>query len=186
MGVCGRRTGVIMKYYKKINGEKLYLSPVNTEDAELYTKWVNDYDVGIYMGFYREMISLAKERSLLEGFESGGHSYAIVARDGDVPIGTCGIMSIDQISRNAEVGILIGEADYRGRGYGTEAMKLLVDYGFNALNLRNIMLKVHADNERAYASYVKAGFREFGRRSGGTYKDGNYVDVICMEILNES
>lgn len=104
-------------------------------------------------------------------------------RDGDVLIGSISIHNIDHLNRNAFIGIFIGEAEHRGKGYGAEAIRLLLAYGFKTLNLHNIMLTVHADNCAGIACYKKVGFREVGRLPEWTFKDGRYTDKIYMGIL---
>ena len=173
-----------MRYFKKITGERIYLSPINHEDFEIYTKWMNDYDVSSNLGNYWQMISLKNEQKLLEDFTAEGSNYAIVLAQGDKLLGNIGLMEISQINRSATVGIFIGEAEYRGKGYGSEAMRLILDYGFKTLNLHNIMLNAHSDNEQGIACYKKVGFKEFGRRREAKFKDGKYVDVVHMEILS--
>ena len=172
-----------MRYFQKIKGDRVYLSPVNTDDAELYTKWLNDERVSVNLGNYKTMISVQSEKKILENFASEGQVYAIVLYDGDTLIGNIGLHEIDGVNRKATVGLFIGEARHRGKGYGTEALRLMVRYGFKTLNLHNIMLKVNADNNAGIACYQKAGFREFGRRRESTYKDGRYLDTVYMEIL---
>ncbi|MDR0819358.1 MAG: GNAT family N-acetyltransferase [Oscillospiraceae bacterium] len=172
-----------MKYFRKIVGERVYLSPINQDDAEIYTKWMNDPEVALTLGQYRRTITVAGEQNWIDRF-SGEHNYAIVRSEDNTLIGNIGINSIDYVSRTAEVGLIIGEAENRGGGYGTEALGLLVGYLFNTLNTYNVMLYVHADNAQAIACYKKVGFREFGRRSNAVYKEGKYVDQIYMEILN--
>ena len=172
-----------MRYFKKIKGERIYLSPMNKEDVEIYTKWLNDYDVSGYLGNYTQTISLISEQKYLENTALNEHNFAIVAYDDDTLLGNIGFNEIDNISQRATVGLFIGEAEYRGKGYGAEALRLILDYGFKALNFRNIMLMVHSDNERGIACYKKVGFTEFGRRHEAKYKEGKFIDVVYMEIL---
>lgn len=171
-----------MKYYKKIVGRQVYLSPMNPEDAELYAKWMNDFSVTDNLGSSSLVISLEGEREWLRG-NSGKHMFAIVTLEEDKLIGNCGFNAIDQIRQTAEVGIFIGDADNRNKGYGTEALGLLLDYGFDFLNLHNIMLKVFSFNEGAVACYKKAGFREIGRRREAYYLRGKFHDELFMDIL---
>ena len=79
--------------------------------------------------------------------------------------------------------IFIGEEENRSKGYGTEALKLLLDYGFNYLNLHSIMLCVMSFNERAIACYKKVGFKEAGRLRENYFLNGKYHDVVYMDIL---
>ena len=173
-----------MRYFKKILGERIYLSPINIDDVEVYTKWLNDFNVSGNLGNYRMMISLTSEKKILEELTSEGHNYAIILAKDDTLIGNVGLMGIDNINRVATVGLFIGETENRGKGYGGEALRLILDFGFNTLNLHNIMLNVNSDNEQGIACYKKVGFKEFGRRSEAVYKDGKYIDLLYMEILD--
>ena len=78
---------------------------------------------------------------------------------------------------------MIGEPDARGRGYGTEAMRLLLDYAFTALGLHSVMLLVYEFNPAARRCYEKAGFRESGRRRDARWCNGRFWDEIYMDIL---
>ncbi len=172
-----------MKYFKKIEGERLYLSPMNPDDYLLYTKWFNDRDVVQNLGAYSQNFSIPAEKEALEHMAKSGHNYAIVLVEGDKLIGNISLMKINEVYRSAELGIFIGDKQNRGRGYGTEAIKLLVEYGFNSLNLHNIMLTLDSENIGGYKCYLKAGFTEFGRRHSCRYIDGSYHDTIYMEII---
>ena len=92
-------------------------------------------------------------------------------------------MGVDHLNQTAEIGLFIGNPEDKGKGYGQETVKLLVDYGFRYLNLKNIMLKVFSGNERAIHTYQKCGFREFGRRTRCLYVDNQWNDEIYMEIM---
>ena len=173
-----------MKYFSKITGERLYLSPINVEDAELYTKWLNDPAVAVPLGQYWKLISLANEKKALEELTSEGHNYAIILKDGDQLIGNMGLFDIDHLSRSATLGLFIGDEENRGKGYGTEAIRLLLGFGFNTLNLHNVMLHCDSDNLQGIACYNKVGFREFGRRRSCTFKNGRYIDKVHMDILS--
>ena len=173
-----------MKYFRKLVGERIYLSPMNLQDAETYTRWLNDAAVSGYLGNFDRVISLASEQKALEKMTSEGQNYAIVKMENDSLIGNISLMEINALSRGATVGLFIGDAENRGKGYGTEALRLILDYGFNTLNLHNIMLLAHADNKQGLACYKKVGFSEFGRRRDARFKNGTYVDVVFMDMLD--
>ena len=166
-------------------GPRVYLSPINVNDIELYTKWLNDEAVASNIGQYRKVISLANEQKYLDNMVSGGHNYAIVLLDGDKLIGGISLMDDNTIDRTASLGIFIGDEEYRSKGYGAEAIRLLLAYGFKTLNFHNIMLTVNSDNSRALACYKKVGFRDIGRRRDAVYKNGQTVDMIYMDILED-
>ncbi|MHA2069571.1 MAG: GNAT family N-acetyltransferase [Candidatus Thorarchaeota archaeon] len=112
-----------------------------------------------------------------------GFVFVIEKNADDSFIGTVGINSIDWISRSAGVGIAIYRSENWGKGYGTEAMKLLIDFCWTHLNLRRLQLTVHAFNERAQKSYVKLGFKKFGTAHSKFYVDGQYHDTDYMELF---
>lgn len=171
-----------MKYYKKIIGKRIYLSPINADDADIYIKWMNE-TVARSFGQYPLVVSSKSDLNWL--FEPPSHMqrYAIVLLDDDIMIGSISIHNIDHLNRNEFLGIFIGEEDYRSKGYGDESIRLILDYGFNTLNLHNIMLSVSTDNVGGIACYEKVGFREVGRWREWVFKDGKYIDRIYMDIL---
>ena len=174
-----------MKYFKKLVGDNIYLSPRNVEDAEIFTEWMNDFETTDYIGRSHQLMTVDAERRFLEKHMDDECSFAIVELENDKLIGTISLENINHISRTAILGIFIGDKPSRNKGYGTEAIRLLLDYGFNYLNLNNIKLDVLEINERAIACYKKCGFKEYGRRRKCVFLDGKYYDRINMEILKE-
>lgn len=175
-----------MKYFKKLSGEKVYLSPICPEDAEQYCEWLNDWEVAKYLLIFREQLSLERERSILNDMiKNNAQVFAIVLQENDELIGNCSLFKINYHNRKAEAGIFIGNKEYWGKGYGSEALSLLVDYGFNILNLNNIMLETHSFNDRALKSYQKIGFRQIGRRRQAIIVAGKKYDEILLDILAE-
>lgn len=173
-----------MKYFKKIEGDRLFLSPINPEDAEIYTRWINDLNTSLRVGAAAEVYSLPREKALLENMAKEGYNFAIVQKDTEKLLGNCSLFSIHSVHRTAELGIFLGDSEDRNKGYGTEAVQLLAEYGFRVLNLNNIMLRCFAFNEPAKRCYEKAGFRVFGTRSKAYFADGRYFDEIYMELLS--
>jgi len=174
-----------MKYYEKIPGKRIYLSPMNPDDVDKYTKWINDLEISLYLNFGNQVFSREKEKEALEELSRQGHNFAIVEREYDNLIGNCSLMDVDQTHSSAELGIFIGNKDYWNKGYGHEAVTLLLDYGFSLLNLENIMLRVHSFNKRAINCYKKCGFKEMGRRRNSYLIDGEKYDDIFMDIVAE-
>lgn len=173
-----------MKYFKKIEGERLYLSPVNIEDKEIYTKWMNDKEVSENLGRYGKNISLSYEEEKIKK-ESNNYNFAIVLKDNDELIGNVFFMDINLIHQRANLGVYIGQRENRNKGYGKEAIKLLLNYGFNTLNLNNVMLEVYSFNSRAIDTYKKIGFKKVGSRRNAYYKDGKMYDIVYMDILKD-
>ena len=174
-----------MKYFKKLVGERIYLSPRSTEDAEIFTEWLNDFETTDYLGRSWCLTSLEGEKKYLEENNNKEASFVIVTLEKNQMIGTVSLEDINSINRTATLGIFIGDKNFRGNGYGTEAIRLLLDYGFNYMNLNNIKLDVMEFNERAIKCYEKCGFKEYGRRRKASFINGKYYDRIEMDILSE-
>ena len=158
---------------------------MSPDDAEIYARWLNDMEVVRFLTMATSIINTENERNLLEEL-SKGHNYGIVAIGEDKLIGSCGLVNMDTVNRCAEIGIFIGDKAYWHQDYGSEAMTLLMDYGFRYLNLHNIFLQVYSFNENAVECYRKLGFREVGRRRQAVYRDMAFHDVILMDILPDN
>jgi len=173
-----------VKYFPKMCGRHVYLSPIHLEDAERYTAWLNNLETTRYLMVAGNQITLHGERDYLCVL-SKEHNYAIVEKGTDELLGNCGLVEVQPVHRCGEVGIFIGEGSKRGLGYGTEALRLLCDYAFHVLNLQNLMLRTYDFNKPALASYRKIGFREIGRRRRGHFYGGSYHDIVFMDLLVE-
>ncbi|MBT3168762.1 MAG: GNAT family N-acetyltransferase [Candidatus Cloacimonetes bacterium] len=173
-----------MRYFKKIIGEKCYLSPINIEDAEKYTEWLNDFEIAKYLLLYRQQITMTKEKEILAKMsEKGDFIFAIIDKKTDKLIGNCGFHNINAVNQRAEFGIFIGDKNCQNKGFGTEAGKLLLDFGFNILNLNNILLEVYSFNERAIKAYEKMGFKHIGKQREAKIMTGKKYDKIFMDML---
>jgi len=180
-----------MKYFKKIVGKKCYLSPINPEDADKCAEWFNDTETSIGLGEYSCVYSHVTARGMLENFSKKAYHFSIIDINNDSLVGFCWLNDVNQVDGAAELAILIGDNEYRGKGYGTEAIKLLLDYSFNVINLNNVMLSVYSHNERAIECYKKCGFKMMGirrksHRMGSKFYDEIYMDIIPEEFNEES
>jgi RimJ/RimL family protein N-acetyltransferase len=169
-------------YFKKLVGKKCYLSPIEVNDVEKYTEWLNDMEILLNLQLYSGAISLENEKTFLSNL-SKDHNYSIIDLETEELIGNCGFMDIDHINQTSEIGIFIGNKKIWNKGYGTEALSLLIDYGFKALNLHNIILKVYEYNKGAIKSYEKIGFKYIGKRREALYRNLEKHNIIYMDIL---
>lgn len=171
-----------------IAGERVLLRDFRHEDIPLIHGWVNDHDVTRFLleGFPRTWKQTQRfVQAHMAGIDPLNHALA-VSRVGDhSSIGMGGCYNIDWGNRAAELGIVIGETGYLGKGYGTEAIELLLVYGFRELNLHRMFLRVFDFNQRAIRSYRKCGFIEEGRLREAFLRDGVYHDIILMSILED-
>lgn len=172
-----------------LKGERITLGPIKREYIDSYLKWINDQEIMQYLSAYVPLTRM-KEEDWIEDLKNRDDTilFAISIFDEngkEKHIGNCGLHDIDWRNRSSEVGIMIGEKEYHGKGYGTEAIELLIKYGFEEVNLNRIFLRVFDFNERAINSYIKVGFIEEGRIRQGQFKKGKYHDLILMSILHE-
>lgn len=174
-----------MKYFKKLVGKNIYLSPMSMEDAEQFAEWMNDFDTTDYIGQSHKIITIEKEKEFLEKHQEEEAFFSIISLKDNQLIGNISLNRIDHLHRVATLGIFIGEKEGRNKGYGTEAIRMLLEYGFRYLNLNNIKLDVFEWNERAMACYKKCGFKEYGRRRKCQFLNGKYYDRVEMDILAE-
>ena len=174
-----------MKYFRKLVGDRIYLSPRNSEDVEKFTEWLNDFETTDYLGRSGILTTLDGEKNYLEKNSSPEASFVIVTIEENKMIGTVSLESINHINRCATLGIFIGNKDFRSKGYGTEAIQLILEYGFKYLNLKNIKLDLMEFNEGALKCYKKCNFKEYGRRRKCKFINGKFYDSISMDILAE-
>ncbi|NLG98657.1 MAG: GNAT family N-acetyltransferase [Chloroflexi bacterium] len=113
------------------------------------------------------------------------YNFSIRLLDDDRMVGIVDLSGFDWTAGNAWVGIGIGEPDLWGKGYGTEAMHLILRFAFEELNLKRVSLTVFEYNERAYQSYKKTGFREEGRLRQWLQRGGERYDLIFMGVLRD-
>lgn len=176
-----------MKYFKKLVGDRIYLSPKSVSDEEInkFTEWMNDFQVTDYTGRTGQITTLNSERAWLENTSQNNENrnFNIVELNTNKLIGTIAFDRINWIERSAVLGIFIGEEDFRNNGYGTEAIKLLLEYGFKYLNFHSIRLDLVSVNERAHKCYLKCGFKDTGCSREEIFLNGKYFDKLHMDIL---
>jgi RimJ/RimL family protein N-acetyltransferase len=169
-----------------IVGARVALGPLRPEQYEAFNRWENDPVVMRTWEVLPRPRTLAKTTAFYTaGFiaEPTSDWFALYERATWRLIGYTGLIAIDHVNRTAEFGILIGEADARGRGYGTEATTLVLDHAFLALGLSNVLLRVFAYNLAGIRAYEKAGFRRMGVRHKSKLMGGRLWDTVYMEAL---
>ena len=169
--------------------ERIILRKMTAQDIEIYHKWRNDIEVmqttAPILDVYRiEDTDEFVNQKILRS--STSKCYIIIEKQSKKPIGITSLINIDLKNRNAECIIDIGEKEAWGKGYGSEAMKLLLDYGFLEMNLHRISLRVFSFNSRAIKLYEKLGFQQEGRSSEAIFRDGAWHDIIHMGVLQSN
>jgi RimJ/RimL family protein N-acetyltransferase len=168
-------------------GEKIYLRPIDVpDDSETIAAWLNDPDVTRTLRRYLPHTPSGVEEYVRKFAGSDTDiPLAIVAKEGDRFVGLCSIHGVSHRHRNGSLGLTVGEKSGWGKGYGKEAMELLIRLGFHTLNLHRLSLQVYSFNERAIRLYEKLGFRHEGRLRQDFFLDGVYHDTLNMGLLRD-
>jgi RimJ/RimL family protein N-acetyltransferase len=170
-------------------GERIVLREYRKEDLEPMRQWVNDPAVVDNLSdLFLFPNTLAGTEQFLNSMLEGKHEakgFVIADRHSAAYIGQIDLIKIDWKNRYARLGIVIGCAEKRGRGYGTEAIRLIQRFTFERLNLNKLELDVHDYNQPAIRCYQKCGFKEEGRIRQTFYINDRYTDMIVMGILKE-
>jgi RimJ/RimL family protein N-acetyltransferase len=166
-------------------GKLVHLRPLGLDDVDPCLRWISDAEVTDQLLIGRFPFNRLQEEEWVRGlYKSTDAVHFGIARAADgALIGGCALHDIHPVDRFAVLGIFVGEKGLWGRGYGTEATRLLVDYGLRTLNLNRIELTVFEYNERALRSYTKLGFVQEGRLRAKRFKRGRYWDEIVMAVL---
>ncbi|HZS30770.1 MAG TPA: GNAT family protein [Gaiellaceae bacterium] len=159
------------------------LAALRPEDSPVLFEWINDHDLVVLNAPFRP-VSQAEHDAWFARVQERENGRIFAIREDDRLVGTCQLHSIHPVHRSAELQIRIGAAGARGRGVGTEALRQLLEHGFEQLHLHRIHLYVLADNERALRAYRRVGFREEGVLRDGACIDGRWVDLILMAVLD--
>lgn len=164
-------------------GKVIRLRAYCKEDAKLAQTYLNDAETRSFLAPNVPFpYTLGDEESWVasQGVGSKDYNFAIETLDGDRYIGGCGLVDLDWKNRHSKVGIFIGDKTLWGKGYGTDAMNVLLDFIFNEMGLLKVMLDVYDFNKRAIKSYEKSGFVVEGVRKKELYRGGAFHDIIRM------
>lgn len=170
-----------------LQGKRVVLRPIDKDrDLAEFNRWINDPGVRQFMTGFRP-ITMAQEETWFDALSkrSDGITFSIETLEGEL-IGNTGLHRIDWVPRVATTGTMIGDEQNRGKGYGTDAKMVLLDYAFNTLNLRKVCSQVIAFNGRSLAFNAKCGYQEEGRRKEQFFKDGQYYDEVMLAVFREN
>ncbi|MGD1997063.1 MAG: GNAT family N-acetyltransferase [Anaerolineae bacterium] len=169
-----------------IAGKKVQLRPIERDDLPRFVRWFSDPEVRRHLLVYLPF-SLAQEEKWYEGLlerieRSEVVVLAIETAEG-IHIGNVGLEQISWKDRSAELGIVIGEREHWGQGYGTDAILTLLRLAFEEMNLHRVYLRVDADNIRGIRCYEKCGFHREGTLRDAVFREGRYHDQLLMSVL---
>ncbi len=164
--------------------ERLYLRPIERRDLPSLYASFNDPEIRALTGEVRPTSESGME-SFLERINSDAERVwlVIVLKDGDKVIGECGLLRMFPAWRTTDMSMIIGDPAAWGQGYGTEAVHLLLDYAFGALNFHRIAIGVVGSNARALKFWEKAGFKREGLQRDGYFIRHHYEDFVMLSLL---
>ena len=170
-------------------GEKVALGPLRRDLAASYARWMNQLEVRRGLDQMGIATPESQEKWVEENIEKGAMrapqvvEFTVYDRTDSAPVGTAGLLDIGHANGTAEFAVIIGER--RGQGLGTDATRLVLDFAFHVLELRNVLLETLAWNVAALTAYERAGFRRVGVRRGAVMSRGGPTDIVIMDAVPE-
>lgn len=171
-----------------LEGDGIYLRDIKLTDVNKdYCKWVNDLEVNQFLETRFKKWTIKKLKNYVNKIKNNSDYLflAIILKNGNRHIGNMKLGPINRIHKFADIGILIGEKSFWGKGFATEAIKLVVDYAFNKLNLHKLTAGAYSNNPGSIKAFKKAGFLVEGIRKKQCFYNGDYVDGILVGIVRE-
>ena len=167
-----------------VQGDHVALGPLRRDLLPLYQRWINDFGTLRTLAVPSTPMTLEAETAWYESRSAVNEiAFTIYESSNWRPIGNTDLHNVDYRHRTSEFGLLIGEPDARGKGYGTETARLMLDYAFTALGLHSVLLTVYEFNLAGQHAYRKAGFKGIGRRRQCRWMGGRLWDEILMDCL---
>lgn len=167
-----------------LEGKRVDLRPISYEDTDDIVRWRNRNAVRNNFIFREQFTKDIHEKWMKEKVaKKQVYQFIIIEKKTNKKIGSVYLRDVDSANQKCEFGIFIGEEEFLGRGLGTEAAKLILHFAFEELRVNKVFLRLLAENQRAYKSYLKVGFKEEGMSRQDVLIDGLFHDVIFMSIL---
>lgn len=174
------------RYYKEyLVGKKVVLRPSVESDIYYLLKWYNDGELNKLAGWSSSKVTASKLKYNMSRSFGYDPMNLMIDNENSMPIGTIQLYNIDEQNKNCNLGIRIGDREHWGRGYGEDAINVLLKYAFYNLDMYRVNLKVYEYNTRAYKCYLKCGFKDEGRTRKSAFIDGAYYDEVVMGILKD-
>lgn len=172
-----------------LNGKHVLLRSIRKSDINHFLKWLNDLEITENLLMYLPVNEIAEEKWIEKVCQSENDIIFVIEeklKDGKTrPIGNCGFHQVAWKDRHGTFGIFIGEKQLHGKGYGTEALSLLLDYAFKQLNFNRVNSSVFAFNKKSLRIHEKTGFKVEGTARKKIYRNGQYHDEVMLGILKD-
>ena len=171
---------------KFLIGSKVYLRPLEKDDLKQLYVWFNDPQIRGLTGEVYPTSQTGLEEYLAKiQTDPDRIWFGIVLQENDRLIGETGLLRMFPTWRTTDMSIIIGEKTAWGKGYGSEAMELLLDYTFGYLNYHRVAIGVVGTNKKALRFYEHFGFRQEGIQRDGYYHAHEYQDFMMMSLLED-
>ncbi len=179
-------TKTIPTYPRLLETSRIYLRPFEITDVDVYFPGLFDAEMRRLTGTQNSFTRVQVERYVENAAQDDSRLMLLIAlQENDQIIGDVVLMDMHAKNRSAHIRVAIDQAEQQGKGYGSEALLLMLDYGFGICNLHRIELEVYAFNERAIRTYEKLGFQREGVKREVLFYNHQYHDAIQMSILED-
>lgn len=166
-----------------LTGSKVTLRPGADSDIYLLHKWYNDIELNKLAGWSGSKVTVEKLRYNMSRSFGYDPMNLMIDNEEGIPIGTIQLYDFSEQDKSCKLGIRIGDRNYWSKGYGEDAVNVLLKYAFMKIDIYRVTLKVYEYNERAVKCYLKCGFQYEGRTRQSAYIDGKFYDEIIMGAL---
>lgn len=172
-----------------LDGNKIYLRNLTIDDCnENYLSWMNDYNVVKYLEarFLNHSINSLKDFVISINNSDNDVIFAIIDKSHDKHIGNIKLGNINREHHFADIGIIIGDKNYWGKGIATESIKIICGYAFNNFNLRKVIAGAYEMNIGSIKAFEKNGFKKAYVKKNTYFFENRYVDAIYLELYNDN
>lgn len=169
-----------------IHGRLVYLRPGERSDIPLFVRWLTDARTTEHLALHSPIGHAMEERWFEDMLEHHGRDrwfFVICRLEDDRPVGSTDLHALDLTNGGAGLGILIGDPADTSQGYGSDAIRALLGFGFGELRLERVWLDVYDDNARGRHVYERLGFVHEATFRHGIYRGGRFVDVLRMAVI---
>jgi RimJ/RimL family protein N-acetyltransferase len=168
-----------------LEGQHVYLASISSNDVDIFMESMNDGDVRILARTRRDFMNELNTREMLEKLQREEEGFIVYEKEGNTKIGYALLMDKDLYNREASLALVIGKKVNRGKGFGKEAIQLLMKHGFIGLNLESLFLEVFEYNSAAIKLYEGVGFKYVGKRRNSRIVGNEKYDTIIMDMISE-
>lgn len=172
---------------KKISGGKVILRPLEKQDLARSLQWLTDPLINKYLSQSFIKLTAEQEKEWFDYIQDSHRDivFAILDKKAGYHIGNCALHKIDKSENSCELGIVIGEKEYWDKGFGTDSIRILVDFALKELRLLKIRLNVYTYNHRAIRTYSKCSFKQIRILKNNHFYNGRYWDTLIMEYMEK-